>query len=233
MSGTDDTGEDAPFLLAAEYVLGTLDAADARRAEQLAETDAGFLAERRFWEDRLFPLTALAAPVSPPETLWARIEQSLAAAGRPAPPIAANNVAANNNALRVWQGLALAGYALAAGLVAFIVLHPPARQANFAVLAPAGVTTPILVAFTQVDGAILVRPTAAVTVPSGRDLQLWSLAAGATRPLSLGVLPAVGKRVPQTLALGTQLLVSLEPAGGSPTGLPTGPVVYGGTLTQE
>jgi anti-sigma-K factor RskA len=31
---------------------------------------------------------------------------------------------------------------------------------------------------------------------------------------------------------GLQLLVSLEPRGGSPTGQPTGPVLYGGTLQE-
>jgi len=33
-------------------------------------------------------------------------------------------------------------------------------------------------------------------------------------------------------ASGTALLVSLEPPGGSPTGAPTGPVVYAGKLGQ-
>ena len=33
-----------------------------------------------------------------------------------------------------------------------------------------------------------------------------------------------------SLPPGTQLLVSLEPRGGSPTGQPTGPVLYGGRL---
>jgi anti-sigma-K factor RskA len=32
-------------------------------------------------------------------------------------------------------------------------------------------------------------------------------------------------------ATGTQFLVSLEPAGGSPTGQPTGPVLYEGTFS--
>jgi anti-sigma-K factor RskA len=70
-------------------------------------------------------------------------------------------------------------------------------------------------------------------VPKGRDLQLWSLPDGATVPASLGVLPADGKQVQASPAAGGQLLVSLEPAGGSPTGAPTGPVVYSGRLITE
>jgi anti-sigma-K factor RskA len=91
----------------------------------------------------------------------------------------------------------------------------------------------VFLAETQPDGSILVRPLSHVAVESGKDLELWALPAGATRPVSLGVLPAIGKHVPGELAkASTQLLVSLEPQGGSPTGLPTGPVLYAGTLTR-
>jgi anti-sigma-K factor RskA len=61
-------------------------------------------------------------------------------------------------------------------------------------------------------------------------LELWALAAGAKAPAPLGVIPPAGKTVPPGVAEGTTLLVSLEPKGGSPTGKPTGPVLYAGTL---
>ena len=54
---------------------------------------------------------------------------------------------------------------------------------------------------------------------------------GETKPRSLGVLPPSGGSLAAPLAPNTQLLVSLEPKGGSPTGQPTGPVLYGGWLT--
>jgi anti-sigma-K factor RskA len=84
----------------------------------------------------------------------------------------------------------------------------------------------------QPDGSILIRPTGQVAVAPAKDLELWALSKGATVPVSLGVLPADGRRI-GARAQGrpdTQLLISLEPKGGSPTGLPTGPVVYGGKL---
>ncbi len=57
---------------------------------------------------------------------------------------------------------------------------------------------------------------------------------GAKAPMSLGVLPASGRQValPGTPPAGTALSVTLEPTGGSPTGAPTGRVVYAGTLRQ-
>ena len=85
-------------------------------------------------------------------------------------------------------------------------------------------------AFGAQGEAIGLRPSAAIGVAQDRDLQLWSLPEGATRPASLGVLPAGGKQLPPGVQPGTKLLVSLEPKGGSPTGQPTGPVLYGGEL---
>jgi anti-sigma-K factor RskA len=57
-------------------------------------------------------------------------------------------------------------------------------------------------------------------------------------PRSLGLISAQGvtvlsrERLPKTLLEGgtDALAVSVEPPGGSPTGVPTGPVVYAGKL---
>jgi anti-sigma-K factor RskA len=68
--------------------------------------------------------------------------------------------------------------------------------------------------------------------PAGRDYELWALPKGGN-PVSLGILPAEGTSTRaltavQKAALGAsiQLAVSIEPPGGSPTGQPTGAVVF-------
>jgi anti-sigma-K factor RskA len=229
MSETIDT-PDLPEMLAAEYVVGTLDADDAARAERRAQTDPDFAAELRYWEAKLTPLTVLAKPLPPPAALLARIETSISALAAPR--------SANDNALRWWRATAIAGLATAAGLAVFIGLRPPVSAPApgapaYAVLAPlSGGATPELVAISGPDGSIVVHATAAIAIAPDRDLQLWSLPEGAKAPASLGVLPPTGTRVPPGVQLGTKLLVSLEPKGGSPTGQPTGPVVYGGTLEK-
>jgi anti-sigma-K factor RskA len=83
-----------------------------------------------------------------------------------------------------------------------------------------------------------VEPLALAAVEPARDLELWAIAPGG-RPVSLGLLPAAGKgRIPLSkaqqalLAAPLTLAVSLEPQGGSPTGQPTGPVLYQGQLTS-
>jgi anti-sigma-K factor RskA len=211
-------------LLAAEYVLGTLEGEEAREAARLLESDAAFAASVRQWEARLAPLAAGVAPVAPPAELWARIAASTGVAAGEVVPLAFRR------RLRVWQGGAGLALAVAASLAAFVVLRP-APPARVAVLAPISGGVPVLLATEQAGGVLVIQPSGAIAVPSDRDLELWALAKGETRPRSLGVLPASGRRLVAALAPDTQLLVSLEPRGGSPTGQPTGPVVYGGTIT--
>ena len=229
MSGTDiDDGE--PRLIAAEYVLGTLDATEAADAAVRVQSEAGFAEEVRFWERRLYPLTELVPPVAAPVGLLPRIEATiggLSTQRATAGPVQTARPA-NDNALRFWRAAAIAGFAVAASLAAVLVLRP-APVPLVAVLSPTGVTRAVLVAVSGPDGRVVVRPSGELQVAAGRDLQLWSLPEGASKPASLGLLP-VGGTVVRGVAAGGKLLVSLEPKGGSPTGLPTGPVVYGGVL---
>ncbi len=54
------------------------------------------------------------------------------------------------------------------------------------------------------------------------------------RPEALGVVPANGQleigALPEALEDGATLAISIEPKAGSPTGLPTGPVIFVGRL---
>jgi len=66
---------------------------------------------------------------------------------------------------------------------------------------------------------------------AGKSYELWALPRGGA-PVSLGLLPAAGRTErtlsePQRVALlaADKVAVSIEPAGGSPTGSPTGPIV--------
>src|ERR1700688_3935003 len=68
--------------------------------------------------------------------------------------------------------------------------------------------------------------------PAGGDYELWALPKGG-KPVSLGVLPAEGTSAraltliqKAALATSSQLAVSIEPPGGSPTGQPTGDIVF-------
>ncbi len=254
--GPDEPPED----LAAEYVLGCLDAPAMAEARRRIAEEPAFAREVEGWERRLLPLAALLPERAPPAALWDRLERSLAELGatagattgateaRPAlraVPVAAvpggrlgedgrgvGEATALRRSVRRWRLATAASLALAAG-VAGLALRQPAGTRSVAALAPAGSQSGLFLAMARPDGTLVLRAVSAVAVPKGRDLQLWSLPQGATVPASLGVLPSDGKQVQASPAAGGQLLVSLEPAGGSPTGAPTGPVVYSGKLITE
>ena len=104
-----------------------------------------------------------------------------------------------------------------------------------AALTAMGAPAPGFMAKAMPDGTLVVAAVAPAPVPSGRNMELWILPPGADRPASLGMLPASGYRTTMARmpADGTQLMISLEPPGGSPTGAPTGPVVYAGKLVAS
>jgi len=82
------------------------------------------------------------------------------------------------------------------------------------------------------DGTVLLTALAPIQVPAGKAMELWMLPPGASVPKSLGVLPPNGgtMALPSMPPVGTALMISLEPAGGSPIGVPTGWVMFQGKL---
>jgi anti-sigma-K factor RskA len=63
--------------LAAEYVLGTLSAAERDEAEALLGRDAGFAETVRVWEHRLGELNVMVEAVEPSPDLWERIKTGI------------------------------------------------------------------------------------------------------------------------------------------------------------
>lgn len=219
------------MLLAAEYALGSLDLADMREAEAAVARDPAFAAEVAFWQRRLHPLSRAVSPVQPPAALWQRLALATGIEADPLP-----RAAPVRRTGRFWPAATAASLALAACLALFAFLpRPPApgaEPARFAAaLAPLSAPARFL-AETQADGSIAITTLDPAAAPAGRDLQLWALPQGAVTPVSLGVLTP-GRQVltpAQRASAQEQLLVSDEPAGGSPTGQPTGAVLFGGKL---
>ncbi|TCH97993.1 RNA polymerase subunit sigma-70 [Roseococcus sp. SYP-B2431] len=209
--------------LAAEYVLGTLEAREAAELRRRMETDAELAAAVAGWERRLAPLLALAPPEAPPPDLWARIERSLGGIAAPA----------RTGWRFPWPALGIGASAVAAGLAAFLVLRPPPQAPLMTVLLTSR-DQPAWLVEAQGDtirlAALNQRP-----VEPGRVAQLWALPQGATAPTSLGLVPEGGRFsvTPTTLrpTPGMLIEITLEPPGGSPTGRPTGPILFIGRLS--
>jgi anti-sigma-K factor RskA len=218
--------------LAAEYVLGTLEARDARWVRAAIEADAGFRALVEAWEARLAPLARAVPPAEPPRDLLARIEARLDAAAGATP------LRPTQGRALFWKAWAGGASALAAGLAALMLLRPAPEQPQryVAVLqqdqaAPAWVVEASSDRGIVLAGAINPRPR-----EEGRVLQLWGLPRGATAPTSLGLVPPDGRLVVDPRVMtpqeGMLIEISLEPPGGSPIGRPTGPVLFIGRLER-
>jgi len=218
--------------LAAEYVLGTLRGRARERFERLARTDRALTDAVRTWEERLLPLAEQLPPIAPPARVWAAILARI----RGAPAARASLW----SSLGLWRALAFASLATVVVLAAVLLKSAPEVPQGALVVVLAGTDAkPVLVASADRLGRYLsVKPVARVELAADRTLELWMLPDGAN-PRSLGLISATGvARValpaPADEALRNipALAVSLEPRGGSPTGLPTGPVLYSGPVQR-
>jgi anti-sigma-K factor RskA len=221
--------------LAAQYVLGTLSRAARERLARLARANETVAAALRAWEARLLPLAESLPPVAPPEHVWPAILDRIQGQ-RESGSIWAN--------LGLWRGLTLAGFATAMALVVVLLTPRPETPIEALVVVLAGQDArPALLVSADRSGRTLTLKAIAPVQPAGdRVLQLWALPEQGS-PRSLGLIPATGAAsdvvrldLPASAGLALQnipaLAVSLEPQGGSPTGLPTGPVLYSGPIQR-
>ena len=221
--------------LAGEAALGLLPAGEAAALERRARQEAPLAAALVFWRERLLELDLAAPRVPPSPQLWARIERGLGAQ----PPAGEASAGAGRlwRSLGFWRGLGAGMAAAAAALLLVLLLGlgrggAPAPVAVALLLSPddgaAGAVVEV-----YADGSVALLPLVEIAVPQGRVLQVWTLWDQARGPVPLGLLPSA---VPARLEVAGlprpvahQLYeITLEPAGGSPTGRPTGPVLFKG-----
>ena len=236
-------------LLAAELALGLLEGDERLAAERREAADPMFAAQVAAWIERLAPMLGAVSERVPPETVWSAIERAVE--GAPAEAPLPGNVVQLRRKVSLWRGYSAGMTALAACLALVVGLDvagdapvpvvattpqtPPPLLA--AALAPEGGPVGATAAFDMARGELILTP-AGMALEQGRDAELWIVPKSGD-PRSLGVLQSQG---PARITLRPELAVMLrdsgtlaissEPRGGSPTGLPTGPIVAAGTLTQ-
>lgn len=233
-------------MAAAEYVLGTLPREEREAFARRLATDAAARVAVAEWEARLSPLARLVDPVQPPPELWNSLRSSLgltptlsgsAPARMPPAPVDTGRL---RRRLAAWRTATIGMAALAAGLAALLVLDPvwlaDDRDVDerYVAVVDVGDTQPALIVTVDMSSAqITVRPVGA-EAPQGHSLELWHIA-GDEPPRSLGVIDISSEidrlEAPLDAAAGT-IAVTLEPEGGSPTGQPTGDILYKGQLLR-
>ncbi len=217
-------------LLAAEYVLGLLTPRARRRFESLRDAQPALRQEQIYWEARLAALGLRLAQTSPPEAVWIRIERCITGE-TPAKYVRASLL----DRIGFWQFVAMTAALAAITMGVLLRQVPDAGAMDYVAIVQAN----------QGDGLWMI--TADMTrrqlrckfmggnypILDNQDLELWLLVKGEAAPISLGVLPKQGEMMmelkPALVAKFSRaagLAVSLEPAGGSSTGAPSGPVLF-------
>ena len=242
---TDKGPLDDPALdLAAEYALGVLSGEDLRRARDLERTNDSFRAEVARWTGRLSPLLTEVGEVPAPVAVWRTIEERIG-------PAASNdNLIELSRRVARWRAIAGGMTAVAASLAAVLFLTlppgqpaaPPTRHSTtapmVAILGGQDTGTKVMASWDPGAQQLVLAVSGDLKGDSGHSHELWVIPRGG-KPNSLGTMPT-GKRMHMRLAEtlarllenGATIAISVEPRGGSPTGVPTGPVIASGALTQ-
>jgi anti-sigma-K factor RskA len=191
-------------------------------------------------------MAAGVAELAPPRRVWQAIQARIAASAGP-------QASGFWESLAFWRGWGLIATGCAAALLGALALQQPqvvevpkivevppkAMQPSYVAILHATQNGQKLV-FVAYAGRhsdeLWVKNIALGDAPPAHGHELWGLPAKPGEPpRSLGMLPQVDKGTIKLAAVADQslkdfpaLAISIEPAGGSKTGLPTGPVVAKG-----
>ena len=250
----DDGEPPSADILAGEYVLGVLDAAQRAEVERRIASDPGFGRLVTQWENRLAPMLESLGSEPVPAHLWPRIRTSL---GWPSAATASPRLWQRTG---FWQGMTALAAALA--LVAVFSrreLEPAAPVSTPVAVTPSTPTAPAepeqatkpvtpllhddgtpgwLASVDTTQGKVLMVPVPAPADAAGRAPELWLIPAGGA-PRSLGLVSinrahtvAVPDTLRDALVNGSVLAITLEPSTGAPQGVPTGPIIAKGDIAN-
>ena len=231
--------------LAAEYVLGNLGPAARRRFEREVAADPALDAEVQAWHQSLDCLAPATCTPPPPE-VWTRIAQEL----DHLPQTRRHDRRVTRRTLRVWQAATGLATAAAVLLAVLLVRSPPAgqaavtepardlpfaahvRDAGYAAWLELPKETSVRweISLNPQDRMLSVRSVGYPMLAADEDYELWWVGEGDGEMVSIGLLPRDGRwmrSLPRHLQLGaaSRLVITREPAFGSPTDGPTGPVL--------
>lgn len=225
--------------IADEYVLGLLGEADMAEVENEIERNAALATAVAEAREQFLPLDTNVDPAAVSPVLWEAIATRLPEqAPKEVPSISSVSprvpMAGNDNPRSSWRAIAISAIAasliLAVGLV-WSVTRTVEPLVVAVLLNEAGEVQAVVEDFGNDTASI--RLLTDFAVPEDKTMQVWTLPSREMGPMSLGLLEDAhsarlsGSALPRPQ--DAQLYeITLEQAGGSPTGRPTGPILAKG-----
>ena len=213
--------------LCGEYLVGTLRGAARRRFERALAQEPRVAQRLAYWQSVIAPRYTKMIEAQPSRSVWRRLERDLG--------LSRYRVAWHQRA-GFWRGWAVAATA-ALMLVVGLELarqEPPVEPISQLVGKDPAVAQ--VTAHLSRDGATLeLHSSRPVIAGPAQSYELWLLTPDG-KVLSVAVVGTLDARfeVPMNLRSrlreGGRLAISVEPAGGSPTGRATGPVILIGPI---
>jgi len=229
--------DDLREALAAEYALGTLQGRARRRFERSLKEEPALRRLVVAWQERLTPLNEGIAPVQPPARVWRSIEQRIRKTSRRGASIW--------DSLGFWRTASFVASAAVVVLAVILTTATPTSKPHDTMVAVLSdeQSNPAITVSWQADprGAerLRVRVMGHAEMAPDTAWELWMLPGGDQKPVSLGLITTHENQtvvLPRPLAVkinqASGLAMSVEPKGGSPTGVPTGPILYKGLCTM-
>ena len=207
-------------MLAAEYVVGLLDADERQAVEARMRQDPAFSAQVDAWENYFAGLNDGYGTTQPSAKVKTVIDQRLFPTTRSRPRWWG------------WAGLAAAVLAVAV-ILGTLSINDGDGLRMVAQLESSESVYRFAVEIDDRGNDLDIALTAGPAI-TDRTFELWLIPEDGA-PQSLGTFAQAGRLQATAIAqmqTGAVLAVSLEPPGGSPTGAPTGPVLAVGTLSD-
>jgi anti-sigma-K factor RskA len=223
-------------LICAEYVLGTLQGRTRKQFAKILNKDIQLQKQVVGWEERFVPMVAALPDIEPPAYILKNLVRK----------IGANETAKVSfwSKLEFWRTFGLTAAALAVALmVAFILPKDKVEvpsQAQAVAMLNDGKSQPAWFATISGDRKnISIKTIQTNAISAEQSYELWMIPNNKQAPVSLGLVSMSGETKiildeakQKIISNSAALAISLEPKGGSPTGAPTGPVLFVGALVS-
>ena len=223
---------------AAEFALGTLSPGEraAFAARRLREADLDIAI--RAWEERLAPLAEAVPAIEPAVNHLPAIEARIRNGSPPFAAPAGAIVVGLRRSLARWRVAAIAASCAAVLLAVGFGLREATRATRaheYVAVLQRDASSPAFEVTVNLDREELTVYPIAAHAPPGKSYELWMSEAslGAPRPLSVigeGARAANLAAYDRAMVERATYAVTLEPAGGSPDGRPSGQPLFSGTL---